>query len=153
MAQMSELERLLALNEIEELMAQRVRAADTKDWVLYEALHVPDYRAEHDDQQPWTSAAEMMANVRKIMDPMTTVHHAHTPQIDFESPVRAKGVWAMKGFSGWKQGTEDHWAVAFGHYFETYERRDAVWLFTSRRLTYHHTMRSPGAVFPPPADG
>jgi hypothetical protein len=55
----------------------------------------------------------------------------------------------MKGLSLWKQGAEDHWFLAFGHYFETYERRNGSWLFTSRELKYYHTMRSPGAVFPP----
>jgi hypothetical protein len=148
MDEMSQIERLLALNEIEELMAQRVRAADTKDWALYEALHVPDYRAEHDDQQPWTSAPEMIANVRRIMGHMTTVHHAHTPQIAFESPVKATGVWAMKGFSSWRQAGEDHWALAFGHYFETYEKRGGKWLFTSRSYRYYHQQISPGGVFP-----
>jgi hypothetical protein len=38
-----------------------------------------------------------------------------------------------------------------GHYYETYEKRDGTWLFTSRRLKYLFTQRSPGAIFPPKA--
>jgi len=151
--ELSGVDRLKALEEIRLLKARRDRAADSKDWALYESLHAPDHRSTNGDYPAWTTAAEMIANVSRIMANLTTMHHSHTPEITFESAQRAHGIWAMKGLSLWKQGAEDHWFLAFGHYFETYERRDAVWLFTSRRLTYHHTMRSPGAVFPPPADG
>ncbi|WP_163549528.1 hypothetical protein [Candidatus Frankia nodulisporulans] len=41
--------------------------------------------------------------------------------------------------------------MAFGHYFETYEKRDGRWLFTSRKLTYLFSRTSPGGIFPPPA--
>ncbi len=53
----------------------------------------------------------------------------------------------------WDQGDEEHWFVAFGHYYETYEKRNGAWLFTSRRLKYLFSKSSPGAVFPPPAPG
>jgi hypothetical protein len=42
----------------------------------------------------------------------------------------------MTGLSLWKQGDEDHRFRAFGQYFETYEKGDGRWLFTSRRLKY-----------------
>jgi hypothetical protein len=141
--------KLQALEQIKLLKARRDRAADTKDWALYESLHAPDHRSIHDGYPAWTSAAEMIANVSRIMAQMITLHHSHTPEIEFDSPTKARGIWAMKGLSLWKQGAEDHWFLAFGHYFETYERRNDSWLFTSRELKYYHTMRSPGAVFPP----
>lgn len=146
------LERLMALEEISLLKARRDRAADTKDWALYEALHAPDHRSDNGDYPAWTTAAEMIANVRRIMANLTTLHHSHTPEITFGSDVDASGIWAMKGVSLWKQDGEDHWFVAFGHYFETYQKRDGRWLFTSRRLKYFHTMSSPGADFPPRPD-
>ena len=151
MAPMSDLERLAAIQEIKLLKARRDRAADTKDWTTYEALHAPDHHSYTDGHPPWTSAAEMIANVRKLMGHFTTVHHSHTPEIAFESRDRASGVWAMKGISYWTQGDESHWFEGYGHYFETYERRDGRWVFTSRRLKYLHQRFSPGAVFPPPA--
>ena len=39
--------------------------------------------------------------------------------------------------------------LGMGHYYETYEKRDGTWLFTSRRLKYLFTERSPGTIFPP----
>jgi len=146
------IEKLKALEEIALLKARRDRAADTKDWSLYEALHAPDHVSENGDYGRWTTAAEMIANVRKSMENLVTMHHSHTPEITFETPKRAKGIWAMTGLSLWKQGDEDHWFRAFGHYFETYEKRDGHWLFTSREVKYYHTMRSQGAIFPPKID-
>lgn len=150
MDEISGVERLAALDAIKLLKARRDRATDTKDWETYEALHAPDHRSYNDDYAPWTTAKEMIANISKIMADLATAHHSHTPEITFQSPDRASGVWAMKGVSFWKQGEEDHWFVAFGHYFETYEKRDGRWVFTSRRLKYLHTQTSPGGVFPPP---
>ena len=145
-------EKLLAIEEICLLKARRDRAADTKDWALYEALHAPDHVSENGDYGRWTTAAEMIVNVRKSMENLTTLHHSHTPEITFESPFLARGIWAMEGMSFWQQAGEDHWFQAFGHYFETYEKRDGRWLFTRRSLTYFHTRKSAGAVFPPKID-
>lgn len=143
------IEKLKALEEIQVLKARRDRAADTKDWRLYESLHAPDHRSENGDYGTWFSAAEMIANVSKSMANLTTMHHSHSPEIEFDSPFKARGIWAMTGLSIWQQGQEQHWFRAFGHYFESYEKRDGRWLFTSRRLDYYHTCRSPGAIFPP----
>jgi hypothetical protein len=150
---MSDIETLVALEEIKLLKARRDRYVDTKLWDDLEALHAPDHRSYNDDYPPWTTAAEMIANVRVIMDRLRTAHHSHTPEITFESPTQASGIWAMNGVSMWDQGDQEHWFVAFGHYFETYEKRNDRWLFTSRRLKYLLTKMSPGAVFPPPGIG
>ena len=149
---LSGIERLMALDAIAKLKARRDRAADTKDWALYESLHAPDHVSENGDYGRWTSAKEMMLYVPKSMEYLQTAHHSHTPDITFETPTKAHGVWAMEGKSFWQQDGDDHWFQAFGHYFETYEKRDGVWLFTSRRLTYYHTRKSDGADFPPKID-
>ncbi|HEX7856852.1 MAG TPA: nuclear transport factor 2 family protein [Sphingobium sp.] len=151
--QISDLERLAALAEIGLLKARRDRAADAKDWALYEALHASDHRSYNDDYGGTTTATEMMVVVKKSMENLTTMHQSHTPEIMFESPTQASGIWAMEGLSIWTQGGAEHWFQAFGHYYETYEKRNGHWLFTSRRLKYYHTWRSPGAIFPPPIDG
>ena len=143
------IEKLMALEEIKRLKAQRDRAADTKDWALYESLHAPDHVSENGDYGRMTSAAEMIAFTRKSMENLITMHHSHTPEIEFDTPTSARCVWAMEGMSFWKLGKEDHWFQAFGHYFETCEKREGRWVFTSRSLKYYHTRRSPGAEFPP----
>ena len=152
MTGLSDIEQLLAIEEIKLLKARRDRAADTKDWALYEALHAPDHVSENGDYGRWTSAAEMIANTRKSMENLVTMHHSHTPEIEFESPTVARCIWAMEGMSFWQQGDREHWFQAFGHYFETCEKRSDRWLFTSRALKYYHTRQSPGAQWPPKID-
>ncbi len=152
MNELSGIERLRALEEIKTLKARRDRAADTKDWALYESLHAPDHVSENGDYGQWTSAAEMIVNVRKSMENLITLHHSHTPEIEFETQTSARGIWAMEGMSFWKQDGEDHWFQAFGHYFESYEKRGDRWVFTRRAVKYYHTRRSPGAIFPPKID-
>jgi hypothetical protein len=143
---MSTLERLEAIEEIKRLKARRDHAIDLKDWATYEATHTPDVRSHPQGQKAWTSAAEMTADVRASLDGAATAHHSHTPDITFESPVRAKGVWVMEDNLHWKQGEEAHWFRGFGFYYETYEKRDGRWLIAERRMTRVHTEASPGAV-------
>ena len=141
--------KLMAIDAICLLKARRDRACDTKDWALYSSLHAPDHVSENGDYGRWTSAAEMMRYVPKSMEHLTTLHQSHTPDITFDTATKARGIWAMEGMSFWQQDGEDHWFQAFGHYFESYELRGGGWLFTSRKLTYYHTRKSEGAIFPP----
>jgi hypothetical protein len=145
MSEMSALERLLAIEEIQRLKARRDRAVDLKDWDTYEALHAPEHRSHNDGFEPWNSRSEMLENVRRIMGNVTSVHHSHTPEITFESPTRARGIWGMEDNIFWKQGEAEHWLQGFGFYFETYEKRDGHWLFTSRQLKRTHVRTSAGA--------
>ena len=149
MQPMSDIERLIAIEEIKQLKARRDHAVDRKDWATLESLHAPDHQSHVDGFPPWTTAAEMMANIRAGMEGVTSVHHSHTPAITFDSPVKAHGTWAMEDNLYWKQGDEEHWLRGFGFYEETYEKRDGRWLFTWRRLRRLKVLMSPGAVFPP----
>src|SRR5579863_6212499 len=101
-AEMSDIEWLVALEEIRQLKARRDRYADAKDWDGYEALHAPDHESHHapdptlGGQPPaWKSASEMMDNIRRIMGEMLTVHHSYDPDIIFDTPTKARGIWAM----------------------------------------------------------
>ncbi len=147
MNEMSDLERLLALEEIKLLKARRDRAVDTKDWDTYLSLHAPDHESKNDGFPHWKSAEEMITNVRQLLGPeKISVHHSHTPEISFLSPTKATGIWAMEDNIFWKQGEEDHWLRGFGFYHETYDKRDGKWLFTSRQLKRTHVVVSPGGI-------
>ena len=144
---MSDIEWLIALEEIKLLKARRDRAVDTKDWDTYLSLHAPEHESKNDGFPHWKSAEEMIANVRKLLGPdRISVHHSHTPEITFESPNKASGIWAMEDNIFWKQGDEEHWLHGFGFYHETYVKRDGKWLFISRQLKRTHVRMSPGAI-------
>lgn len=150
---MTEIERLIAIEEIKFLKARRIRAMDEKDYGLYEQLHAPEhvsdtYHDHTDDAHGGQPAIGAKANTERLaqtLDGVVTVHHAHTPEIEFSSPTTATGVWAMEDRLFWKQGDEEHWLHGFGHYHERYEKRDGQWRFVYRRLTRLRVETSPGA--------
>jgi len=140
---MTELEQLLALEEIKLLKARRDRAVDTKDWDLYLSLHAHDHVSHNEGFPRWGSAQEMIENVRELLGPdRISVHHSHTPEITFESPTKAKGIWAMEDMI-FDAETKELLIHGFGFYHETYENRDGQWLFTSRRLRRTHVRTNP----------
>ena len=147
MTGMSDIETLLAIEDIKLLKARRDRACDTKDWGLYRALHADDHVSHNDGFERWESADVMIANVKALLDKgRTTVHHSHTPDITFESPTKAKGIWGMEDYI-FDSETEELLIHGFGFYHETYEKRDGKWLFTSRALKRTHVRNKPEAAF------
>ena len=145
---MSELEWLVALEEIRLLKARRDRYVDAHDWEAYEALHAPNHVSHNDNYPAWTSSAEMIKNVKGIMEDMTTVHHSYDPEIAFDSPTSARGIWAMVGATVSDGGDEKAWSIEFGYYHETYMKLDGRWVFTSRRWQRYLSMGSNGVTLP-----
>lgn len=143
---MSDLERWVAVGEIQQLMARRIRALDTKDWATYEVLHAPDYVANNEGEKQWVGSKANAARLAEALKDQVTVHHVHSPEINIVSPHRATGVWAMEDRIWWKQGDEDHWLQGYGFYYETYEKRDGAWVFKTRSLKRIKVLLSPGAV-------
>jgi hypothetical protein len=145
---MSELQWLVALEEIRLLKARRDRYADSHDWEAYEALHAPDHTSHNDGQEPWRSSKEMIENVSRIMNDMITVHHSYDPEIIFDSPTKARGIWAMSAGVVSKNGEQVSWTHDYGYYYETYEKRDGRWMFTTRRWQRYFGNSSEGVHFP-----
>jgi hypothetical protein len=148
---MDAIERLSALEEIKALFARRVRAMDQKDWALYDTCHAPhavlkSFSADQtalktlrqDDGQPTAvGKAAILESIRALLDgdtKVTTVHHAHTPEIDFTSETTASGIWAMEDRLRWEGDGETNTAHGWGHYYETYEKIDGTWLIASRTI-------------------
>jgi hypothetical protein len=130
---MTDLERLVALEEIFRLKGRRDRALDTKDWEGYIALHVPEHVSENEGEEPRRGARENAEGVARILEGILTVHHGHTPDITFESATTARGVWGMEDLLFDAQ-TRRLLLHGFGFYHERYEKRDGQWLFCWRQL-------------------
>ncbi len=152
---MLDAERLEAIEAIKSLMARRVRAMDTKDWALYDTCHAQDATLDSFgtlplEHRPAGSIASgkdrILDMIRKVVDgkvKLTTVHHAHMPEIDIVSPTTAKGVWAMEDLLWWQNGEILEHLRGFGHYHETYVRIDGAWLIQSRVLTRLRVEQTP----------
>lgn len=130
---MSEIERMVALEDIFRLKGRRDRALDTKDWETYIALHVPEHVSENEGEQPRHGARENADGVARILEGILTVHHGHTPEIVFESATTARGVWGMEDLL-FDEKSKRLLLQGFGFYHERYEKRDGEWLFCWRQL-------------------
>jgi hypothetical protein len=143
---MNDLERLVAIEAIKNLMARRCKALDDKDWASYQACHAHEHVSLGTLNGQNLSGAALIEGLRGRLDGIVTVHHVHSPQIDVTSPSEARGIWALEDRLFWKEGAQDHWMHGWGHYHDTYGKRDGQWLFTSRRLTRVRVEWSPGAT-------
>ena len=84
--------------------------------------------------------------IKKVVDgkvKLTTVHHAHTPEIELTSPITAKGIWAMEDLLWWQNGDVLEHLRGFGHYHETYRKIEDRWFIQSRVLTRLRVEQTP----------
>ena len=144
---MTDIETMLAIEEIKRLMARRIRAMDTKDWAEYDTCHAQDATLDSFGTQPERhrppgavarGKAQILEMIRKVVDgnvKLATVHHAHTPEIAVTSPTTAKGIWAMEDLLWWRNGDREEHLHGWGHYHETYVKLDGAWFIQSRVLT------------------
>lgn len=144
---MTERERLIAIEDIKRLVAKRIRTMDTKNWVEYDTCHAPDATLDSfgtlpDRHKPAGSIArgkdQILDMIKKVVDgkvKLTTVHHAHTPEIEITSPTTANGIWAMEDLLWWRNGDKEEHLHGWGHYHEIYVKIDGAWLIQSRVLT------------------
>lgn len=144
MGTMTELETLAAVLEISALKARYFRTMDSKDWAGLEAVFAPDLEADFraaavqwDESQLTYGAAEYIAKLRPILEPITTVHHGHMPEITIETPDSASGIWAMEDKLWVSEGSPlpFRWLHGYGHYHERYVRLSDGWRIKSIRLT------------------
>ena len=142
---MTELETLLAIEAIRNLKARRLRAMDEKRWADYEAMHAEDHISDTYGDAPAIGTKANTARLSAALRNITTVHHAHTPEITLTGEDSATGVWAMEDMLFWKQGDEEHWLHGFGHYHERYRKGPQGWQFVYRKLTRLHVKTSSGA--------
>ena len=138
----SDVERLLAIEEIGRLKASYFRCLDTNDWACIETLFAPDGTAVYNVEgsgdlgtpdNPVTGPANIAAFIQNGVEHLTTVHHGHMPEIEITSPTTATGIWAMMDILQIPDG--ENTLVGWGHYHETYERIDGRWHIKTLRLT------------------
>jgi hypothetical protein len=138
---MTDLERLLAIEAIKQVKAKYFYGLDHRDWQLWrDEVWAPDGRLEVPEVdmivQPLDKVIEWVA---ASTGDQVSVHHGHTPIIEFEADDRAKVIWAMEDRL---YRTKEHplgdgstYLHGFGHYHETYVRLDRGWRIQASRLT------------------
>lgn len=136
---MTEIERLLALEEIRSLKARYFRCVDTRDWEGFRAVFAPDARFDISDDVPRCVVTGRDAIVTTASVPLegcVSVHHGHCPEIEITSDTTATGIWAMEDKLRWDAGSASPVRTlhGYGHYIETYERIDGRWHIRTMKL-------------------
>lgn len=155
---MTDVEKLIAIEDIKRLKARYFRAMDTKDWELFRSLFTPDVEidtscaftpADHkgDAIEPGlksrapdpnfmiTGVDRFLEMQHHYLDGMSTVHHGHTPEIEILGPEEATGVWAMEDKLRWPEGSPMRLMHGYGHYTESYRKLDGGWRIAKLKLT------------------
>ncbi|HWD03495.1 MAG TPA: nuclear transport factor 2 family protein [Kribbella sp.] len=132
----TDLQRLVAIEEIKKLKARYFRLLDEHDWVAFAELFTED---AHLDIAESSSGAhtlgEFLAALEKHLTPAVSVHHGHMPEIDVVDERTATGVWAMFDSVEPPAGSPYPVLTGFGHYHEEYRFDDGSWRISGLRLT------------------
>jgi uncharacterized protein (TIGR02246 family) len=122
------------IEAIKQLKARYCRTMDTKDWAAMRELFTDGVTIDTTSSGGGvvSGADDFMTFLQAQIGDVVTVHQCHTPEIELVASDRASGVWAMEDMLRWPDGTELH---GYGHYHETYEKREGSWRIASCTLT------------------
>jgi uncharacterized protein (TIGR02246 family) len=131
------------IEAIKQLKARYCRTMDTKDWAGMRRVFADDVTMDTTDSGGGviTGADDFLAFLQEAIGDAVTVHQCHTPEIELISPTTASGIWAMEDMLRFPDGTELH---GYGHYHETYDKRDGNWQIASTTLTRLRMDVTPG---------
>ena len=138
---MTDIESLVAIEQIKNLKARYFRCMDTKDWAGFQAVFAPDATADFTreggdrSRSSATGAANVTKLIKDLVAPALTIHHGHMPEIELTSATTARGIWAMEDLIWWPEGSRRKMLHGFGHYHETYEKIDGRWFIKTLRLS------------------
>jgi hypothetical protein len=130
------LQRLWDLEQIKQLKARYFRLIDTKNWDQWKDLFTEDcihyLPLGVGVDVPPQSNADYLVQVPAALADSVTIHHGHTPEINFLSDTEAEGIWAM--FDYVQNRARPTGIMGYGHYFETYRKcEDGAWRISSKR--------------------
>jgi hypothetical protein len=141
---MTDIEKLLAIEEIKRLKAKYFYYFDYKDWDRWRAeVWAPDACLEVPEADMNVSGVDNIIKwCKESAGNQVSTHHGHMPIIDILSDDTAKGIWAMEDILRHPKGETSMYGFTylhgFGHYHETYVKTSNGWRIRSTRLTRLH---------------
>lgn len=127
---MTDLERLLAYEEIRQLASRYSVHADARDLDALVALFVPDVRVGRDKTGREALRADFDRSFRQVG---ITFLNVGTHLIDLVDADHATGIVYARGEIQDGGRESDRFIIHAIQYHDTYERRDGRWLFVRRR--------------------
>ncbi|MEX3854946.1 nuclear transport factor 2 family protein [Paraburkholderia sp. BR10923] len=136
---MTDIEKLVAIEEIKQLKARYFRCIDTKNWDGFKSVFASDARFDISDDVPGCILVGREKIEQAVSVPLAecvSVHHGHCPEIEITSGTTASGIWAMEDMLRWEADSAypNRTLHGYGHYVETYEKIDGRWHIKSMKL-------------------
>lgn len=146
---MTETERLAAIEAIRNLKAKYWRGVDFIDGALVRSILHPDcvldYRgcctdpvtgADHMPQMNIVMKGRDSWQTGNLEEPrVVTVHQGHQVEIEVTGETTASAIWVFTDRFFIPPGGPFTRLTGYGHYHETYEKLDGVWLLKTTRIT------------------
>jgi SnoaL-like domain len=137
---MTAIQRLVAIEELEQLKAKYWYALDHQDWEMWrEEVWAPDAELDVSAESQYKIGPRdaMIDWVKRQFADQISVHHGHSPIIEITSDTTATGIWAMEDrlYRGKKHLQGAGFVLGFGHYHETYVKLEAGWRIRTSKLT------------------
>lgn len=138
---MTDVEKLLAIEEIKRVKSNYFYGLDHKDWELWRReVWAPDAKLIVPEASVEAVGVDaIIAYTSEATADQVSVHHGHMPNIEITSADTATGVWAMEDrlYRTKAHPLADGSSLlhGFGHYHERYVRIAAGWRIASTRLT------------------
>ncbi|VEG53576.1 SnoaL-like polyketide cyclase [Mycolicibacterium aurum] len=125
---------MLEIEAIKQVKARYCRYLDTKDWGAWRSLFTDDFRSDTTQAggKAIVGADEFVAFTRRSLGDRATVHQVHAPEIEVVSPTTARAIWALEDVVRLAPGVN---LRGYGHYRESYRKRDGQWLICESTLT------------------
>ena len=160
---LSDIETLMAIEQIRRLKARYFRFLDGKNWDEFGRLFVENatmdarqsfsavhpktgelfvhgnaelVKAMNPNDMMMSGAANIAAKGAELFPEVITMHHGHMSEIDIESENSARAIWAMKDRLLFLSAASPIREIhGFGHYHETYGRFEGEWKILTSRLS------------------
>ncbi len=137
---MNAIERLVAIEDIEQLKAKYWYALDNQKWDMWrDEVWSPDAELNVDAELKFTVGPRdaLIETVKEQFRDQVSVHHGHTRTIEITSETTATGIWAMEDrlYRGRNHVQGPGFVLGLGHYHETYVKLDVGWRIRTSRLT------------------
>ncbi len=137
---MNAVQRLVAIEDLEQLKAKYWYYLDHQDWEKWrDEIWAPDAELHVDAEAQFKVGPRepMIEVVKESFIDMISVHHGHTPIIEITSDTTATGIWVMEDllYRGKKNADGHSFVHGFGHYHETYVKLDVGWRIRTSKLT------------------
>ena len=133
----AQVQRLVDVEQIEQLKARYFRTLDTKDWEGFAQVFARDAVLDVPEAEMLVVGPDaIVAAVREPLTGARTVHHGHMPELEITGPDSARGTWAMFDYVEWPASPsgERVGIQGFGHYREEYVREEGAWRIARSRL-------------------